>query len=1159
VCGTENREDRKFCRECGNSLTSTCPQCGAGYDAGDKFCGACGVPLASTEPATETPAADEVAGAELRFVSVLFADLVGFTTYSEQRDSEEVRDMLTTYFERAREIIERFGGTVDKFIGDAVMGVWGATSAREDDAERAVRAALELVDKVKALAHELNEPDLSLRVGVNSGSTSVGPGGNDKGLVVGDLVNTASRLQSIADPGTVFVGSATQTVTNRAIDYEPMGERSVKGKVEGVEAWRALRVAGLVGGKAEGELRNPPFVGRGREMRFLKDQLMAVESEQRARLVSIVGEGGIGKTRLAEEFKNHLDGFTADIYWHQGRSPSYHDGVTFWALGEMVRRRAGIVEGEEPARARTRLRTCVAEFVPGAEDRRWIEPRLEGLLGLGDMPPGGRAELFSALRSFFHHIAERGTTVLVFEDLHWTDDGLVDFIAELVERSNRSPLLVITHARPDLLDRYPNWGTQHRSSMAMRLAPLTDDDMRQMIGEYLPGVEEPVVERIVERSAGFPLYAVEMVRMMIGSGELEEAEGQFRFHGDASSMALPESLQAVIGARLDRLDPAARGLLQDGAVLGQTFTLPAIARLSGETVDDIDDRLRTLVQVEILDIEDDPRSPERGQYRFIQSLIHEVAYRRLSRQDRRSKHLAAAGYFESFDDPELAGVVAGHLMQAYGASPDGADRDALAARALQGLAEAAARAAALGSHVQAMGLLDQAIALSLDPDEQARFRLEAAGYAAAQSEVERGVAYIEDARLHYEVAGDVDGTRRAATAHSAILNSHFRSDEALAVIKPVYEGLDRVDDLVTIGVAAEAARSFSLMFDREAITAVERLLPAAADLGLHEITVDSLVTRGTALWWHGRVAESRVLLRGAAAVAEDQGLLRVAGRAHNNLASTLFVDNPREAARIGERVNELATRIGDFGWMVRSTSDAAGNLIGDGRYEEAIARLDLFEEDQLSEFWQNLWAIHHASIELQRGTAPDAFERYMEAASFFDGDDDPQLRASMDAGKCWANRMVGNLDASFELAMQIDHINTGQGLFQAATTAAWARRLDWVEMVAAALEENTNQGNLIDGLQLFVDGTAAALRDDADTAVERFGELIDLFGPIVFSYDLSGAQATVAMLVGQDHPLGAQAARDAYEWVTATGSDRYLELWAEGLPADAARGGRATG
>jgi len=335
----------------------------------------------------------------------------------------------------------------------------------------------------------------------------------------------------------------------------------------------------MVRGKSEDGLRPPPFVGRERELRLLKDTLTAAITERRTRHVAIIGEGGIGKTRLAEELKKHIDGYAEDVYWHQGRSPSFGDGVTFWALGEMVRQRAGILEGEEPARARTRLRTVVAEFVPAEDDREWIEPRLAGLLGLIDMPAGSRSELFAALRAFLQAIAERGPTLLILEDLHWADTGMVEFIAELVERSTKSPILVVTLARPDILDRHPNWGSQHRSSMAVRLAPMPDPDMRAMVGAYLPGLEDEVVTQIAGRAAGFPLYAVEIVRMLTGSGELVEANGTFSYEGDPAVMALPDSLQAVIGARIDRLDPADQRLVQDASVLGQMFTLTGLSSL----------------------------------------------------------------------------------------------------------------------------------------------------------------------------------------------------------------------------------------------------------------------------------------------------------------------------------------------------------------------------------------------------------------------------------------------------------------------------------------------------------------------------------------------------------------------------------------------------
>ena len=308
VCATESPADNKFCRECGSALAGTCASCGTANPPDHKFCRECGKALsATTSPAQPASGAPSRAGR--RLVSVLFADLVGFTTFSEGRDPEDVRTMLTGYFDRAREIVNRFGGSVDKFIGDAVMAVWGATEAHEDDAERAVRAALELVDAVTGWGAEIGAPDLRLRAGVNTGETSVGPGGNDKGLVVGDLVNTASRLQSLAEPGTVVAGETTRDLVAEAVLFESLGDLKVKGKQQPVTAYRALRVIAERGGRNRSDTVEPPFVGRDDELRLLKDQLHATGREGRARMVSVIGEAGIGKSRprlgVAEVHRRH--------------------------------------------------------------------------------------------------------------------------------------------------------------------------------------------------------------------------------------------------------------------------------------------------------------------------------------------------------------------------------------------------------------------------------------------------------------------------------------------------------------------------------------------------------------------------------------------------------------------------------------------------------------------------------------------------------------------------------------------------------------------------------------------------------------------------------------------------------------------------------------
>jgi class 3 adenylate cyclase/tetratricopeptide (TPR) repeat protein len=1084
-----------------------------------------------------------------RFVSVLFADIVSYTTFSESRDSEDIRDMLTIYFDRAREIIERFGGAVDKFIGDAVMGVWGASVVREDDAQRAVRAALELVDMVASLGDELEIPELALRAGVNSGSTSVGPGGNEKGLVVGDLVNVASRLQSIAEPGTVFVGGATESVTNRAIDYEPMGEHTVKGKTEPVGAWKALRVGSMVRGKSGSDVRPPPFVGRERELRLLKDTLAAVMSERRAQHIAIIGEGGIGKTRLSEELKKHIDGYAEDIYWHQGRSPSFGDGVTFWALGEMVRQRAGIVEGEEPARARTRLRTAVADFVPTEEDRDWIEPRLAGLLGLADMPAGSRSELFSALRSFFQHIAERGPTVLVFEDLHWADSGMVEFISELVERSTKSQIFVVTLSRPDILDRHPNWGSQHRSSIAIRLPPMSGSEMHQMITEYLPGLDHDVVDRLAERAAGFPLYAVEMVRMLTASGELVEEDGRYRYGGDAAVIAFPESLHAVIGARLDRLDATEQSLLQDGAVLGQTFSLDGLAQLRGDAKEALEGQLGRLIQREILDLEDDPRSPERGQYGFVQSLIREVAYNRLPRQERRAKHVAAAEYLSTLGDPELAGVIAGHYMGAYEATPAGPERESLIDSAIGSLTDAANRAVELHSHVQAMSLLDHAIELTSDPALQADLRLRAADSANKHGEVDRGLVYIDAALEYFTASANQDGLRRAATAKSELLNGYFRSPDALAAIEDVYDAIDSVDDPITVGVAAEAARSYALTNNsQESIRAVDRLLPAAARFGLEDITLDALITKATAFGFAGRYVEAFAILRGVAEEAELRGLVKPAARALNNLASLLEPNNPMEALEISERLGEAVRRIGDMGWIVRNSYGLAFSYVADGRYDEALASIDEFAEDETDPFNLATAEYIRGAVEHLRGpTSPAVVDNLIEVLGFYREESDPQIQAFYLNSIAQLQADVARWDDAFDTGMQVDVRLSNAGLYIAAQSAVWTRDLERLERVAELLDECPIPSAALRG---YVAAAQTALQGETVQAGTQFATLIDEQSRKLYGSYLTQFRATFAMLVGQDDPAAAQAARDAEEWLTRTGTGTLRRLWADGLPPE---------
>jgi class 3 adenylate cyclase len=508
-CGTDNRLGRKFCGQCGAALAVVCPSCGAPNDPQDRFCGECGKPITvpnTAEAAPPTPNFPAAPQSERRLVSVLFADLVGFTTLSENRDVEQVRELLTRYFDTARGIVSRYGGTIEKFIGDAVMTVWGTPVAQEDDSERAVRAGLDLVAAVSVLGEEVGAPLLRARAGVLTGEAAVTLGADGEGMVAGDIVNTASRMQAIAAPGTVLVGDATRRASEAAIAYEDAGRHELKGKVETMQLWRALRVVASRRGFLRSTGLETPFVGRDREIHLLKELFHHSSEDHRALLLSVIGVAGIGKSRLAAEFENYIDGLAYDVWWHRGRCLAYGEGVAFWALAEMVRMRARIAEDESLESAYQKLRAVVSEHVADVEERRWIEPRLANLLGLEDRSAPEKEELFSAWRLFFERLADRAPVVLVFEDLHWADESLLDFIEHLMEWSRGRRLFVMTVARPDFIERRPDWGGPRRNFTPLFLEPLSDGAMDELLHETVPGLPGEVTRRIRERAEGVRVY-----------------------------------------------------------------------------------------------------------------------------------------------------------------------------------------------------------------------------------------------------------------------------------------------------------------------------------------------------------------------------------------------------------------------------------------------------------------------------------------------------------------------------------------------------------------------------------------------------------------------------------------------------------------------------
>jgi len=1064
-CGTPNQAGRKFCAQCGANLGTACPSCGTRNPASDRFCGECGTALVAGAADAAAPADS---GAERRLVSVMFADLVGFTTLAEGRDAEETRELLTGYFDLARGVIERHGGTVEKFIGDAVMAVWGAPTAHEDDAERAVRAAMELVAAVPALGDE--QHPIQARAGVLTGEAAVTLGATNQGIVAGDMVNTASRLQSAAAPGTVLVGEATMRAASTAIAFEPAGEQALKGKVAPVPAWRAITVVARRGGSGRAATLEPPFVGRDDELRLLKELFDATAREQKSRLVTVIGQAGIGKSRLAWEFEKYLDGVVDTAYWHEGRSPSYGEGISYWALAEMVRRRAGIAEGDDNPTIRRRLGATLDEFILDPAERRWIEPPLAGLLGLAELPTEGREELFAAWRTFFERMAAVAPVVMVFSDLQWADQGLLDFVEDLLHWARNAPIFVVASARPDLLERRAGFGDRLRSVTRISLEPIGDEAMRQLLEGLVPGLPATALRSMVQRAEGIPLYAVETVRMLLDRGMLVATDGGYELVGNLEGLGVADTLQALIASRLDANRPEDRALLLDASVLGQSFTVEALAAVAGVQPAELGDRLDRLVRRELLSVEADPRSPERGQYMFVQALVREVAYQNLAKADRRQRHLSAARYFEGLGSEELSGILASHYLAAYQASRPGEEADALAAQARIALMAAAERASALHSHRQALGHLEQAMLVAKDPAEQALLHLRATELGDAVGR-QIGQRHAEQARELFKAVGDAQGALRAATWLGRHQTSGKLETQAIDTFETAIAEAEPIRDSAEYaGALAELSRVYMMtQRSEEAVATADRALQLAGKHNQTRAVVEALVNKGTALGVLGRIVEAESVLRGAIAVADRNNLPSAALRARNNLLASL-VDSVPEAAEVLRESYEMAMRQGHSPLRSQFAMALAELANHAGLSDRWLAEMAAIEEaEELPPFLAGGFAsarsliaalrgdleeaaaqearASRAGAELQSGMVNAALDLLRGQLAFFRGDWPTAARLALAStensnfvleGGIWAAfaAAAGDLRDELRAAIAIDQGSPYQGRMTSAAIAA---------------------------------------------------------------------------------------------------------------------------
>jgi class 3 adenylate cyclase/tetratricopeptide (TPR) repeat protein len=978
ACNEQTPMGKPFCINCGSPLRQQCPACGQSVRSA-RFCAHCGTrlvaePAEARGPSTPAPRARF---SERRVVSVLFGDLVGFTTLSEDRDSEDVAGLLEMYFARARSLVERYGGTVEKFIGDAVVAAWGTQVAREDDAERAVRTALSLTRAVRMLARETGVDPLQIRVAVVTARTAVELGDHNESTILGDQVDIASRLQSLAAPGTVLVDEATRRGADAAIVYEDAGTQQLENRKQ-LRAWRALRVVTGPRGTGRGRGIEVPFVGRERELEQIIVAAQETINSGRTRLMTVVGETGIGKSRLLSEYRNYSDAIEHHLQWHFGRCLSYGKGVSYWALAEMVRARVGILEEEDPLRAGVKLRATIERYVPSERERRLVEPRLAHLLGLERREASDSADLFSGWRLFFERVSEVAPVVLAFEDLHWADSGLLDFIDYLLEWSDRYPLFMVALGRPDLLIQRPGWASE-----AIHLQPLSDHAMREALSGVAPDLSEDLLGRILRRANGVPLYAVETVRMLLDRGLLADDGTRYAVTGDLEELDVPETLHAIAAARLDGLSPRERAIIQNASVYGQSFTAAGVAALSDSTTAEVRHVLDRLVLKQVLTRGEEAPGVERDEYRFLQDVLRTTAYSILSRRDRKGQHLAAARYLQdAWGDAagEVAEIIAAHLLDAANAEPEALDAGKIRSMACETLVEAGRRALSLALGPEAVNAFDRAAELTNDDHLRAEL-LEQSGRAALLT-LDSSVAQdrLERARKLFEAGDDRAAGARCLAALARVLFREDRLDMAIDISRRAAAGLP--------GGSAEQAAAFEVLAKGlgysgqlgEAVVAADAALAIAEPSEQWRTIVETFQTIAHVRQLQGRPQESFAFRERALALALEHDLTEQALRAYVNVADwPLQQDEFAQSLAVAQRGLALAHTRGDREWVSSLQLLIASAQVPLGEWDE----LPAITEDghlEVSGVWRFGFLPLVSRVQAARGDTP-ALERTLALAA----------------------------------------------------------------------------------------------------------------------------------------------------------------------------------
>jgi class 3 adenylate cyclase/tetratricopeptide (TPR) repeat protein len=910
---------------------TSCPACGFGIEGSPRFCPDCGAALNSRSA---------VAGEERKVVTALFCDLVGFTASSESADPEDVDHMLNAYFAMARHIIESFGGAVEKFIGDAVVGVFGVPAAHEDDPERAVRAGLRIVEEAEQLRAVDGSP-LNLRVGINTGEALVRLGvvpGSGERFLAGDAINTASRIQSVAPEMGVAVGLATYEATSVVFEYVELGAAQLKGKAESVRVFNALAPRARFGTDLT-RTHDSPFVGREIDLALLKGIFDKTVAAQSVQLVTIVGEPGLGKSRIVAELFGWIDDRPELVTWRQGRCLPYGEGITFWALGEIVKAHAGILESDAPAAASAKLDAVL----PAGDEKTWLHQRLLPLLGIEASSTASREELFTAWRRFLEHVAESSPTVLVFEDVHWADESMLAFIEYLADRAEGVPLLVVGTARPELFERHPAYATALSNVNRLNLAPLSEAETGRLVSALLDTTVLPaeLQQPILDRADGNPFYAAEFVRLLKDK-DLLIARGSSWALREGAEVPFPDSVQALIAARLDTLTADAKSLLADAAVVGKVFWAGTLAAMGQRHRTDVVDVLRELSRKELVRVSRRSSIEGEAEYAFWHGLTRDVAYAQIPRASRAARHVAAAQWIESIAPDrvdDMADLLAHHyltaleLAQAAGQTDQAAE---LQAPALRFLTVAGSRALGLDA-AAAMTNWERALALTPPGHPDRAETLARFGDAALQSgRSNDAVPALTEAIASFRASGDVPAAARAMLILALVFfglgdpHADVLPSEALALLEPLPPSAVLVDALTSVAYTESFQGNFKV-----AIGHAERALGLAEQLGLGR-PGRTLGIRGGGRAGLGDPAGLDDM-REAIDLATAAGQGRDAAVQLNNLGISLWAfDGPAAALKVQNTGITFATAHGLAEMESKITATGLPMLIDTGEFDRVL-------------------------------------------------------------------------------------------------------------------------------------------------------------------------------------------------------------------------------